>query len=424
MSRLKIGSESSATVFIIIFVVVLFLVLFLSQRVFFVPKIMILCLSLAVAAVVGRLKIFLRDWFLFIAFVYLFDSLRGSIFILTCKLHLPVQTLYVIKAEKFLFGAVPSVALQNWLLPSADPRDFTWLEKFITVAHGTHFVAFLIVGLIIWLYKPTQFRFFKVSFYLVIFFGLLGYFAVPTVPPWMASNVFGLLPRLVHFNVVIYNMVIPDITSGFDTNPIAAMPSLHAAFPILLGLVLWRIYRWKASPFFLYVLLMLFAIVYTGDHYIVDVLAGGLLAALCYGAAVRMTITDPGVKDAALSRQEVERRDDAKLLRALAGGLVILGVGIGIGSYNRDQFLHHRMDYNLYSPRYVDFFAREADFQSNFHVQLYIGSYHFFRKDYRTALLYYEKSLKLAGTDAERGRAEAGLEACRKILGLGAAKIP
>jgi hypothetical protein len=424
MSKGRITTKSSAAIFILLFIGALFLILFLSQRVFFVPKILILCLGLLVAAIVGRLTAFLRDWFLFIGFIYLFDSLRGTIFILTCQLDLPVYTLYVIKAEKFLFGSIPSLVLQRWLLRSQDPSGLTWFEKFVTVAHASHFVAFLVVGLIIWLYKSERFRFFKVSFYLVIFLGLLGYFAIPTVPPWMAANIFSLLPRLFRFNAVIYNMAIPDITSGFDTNPIAAMPSLHAAFPILLGLILWRLWRWKAFPFYLYVLLMLFAIVYTGDHYLADALAGGVLAVLCYLAAAAITKKDPAIRAPDAAGPEAEARNRTRLVTSLVGGFVILAAGIGIGSYNRGQFVRYPMAYNLYAPRYVDFFKHEADFQSNFQVQFYLGSYHFLRKDARRAMTYYEKCLTIAQSDEEKKRAEGGLEACRKVLGIQPQKRP
>jgi len=422
--EVKGKTRSTAAILIILFITALFLILFLSQRVFFVPKILILCLSLLVATAVGRLTDFLRDWFLFIGFIYLFDSLRGTIFILICQLDLPVYTLYVIKAEKFLFGAIPSVVLQDWFLQSPDPSSFTWFEKIVTVAHGSHFVAFLIVGLIIWLYKANYFRLYKTSFYLVIFLGLLGYLAVPTVPPWMASNIFSLLPPIFRFNTVIFNMVIPDITKGFDTNSIAAMPSLHAAFPILLGLILWRLYRWRAFPFCLYVFLILFAIVYTGDHYVVDIIAGGILAVLCYLAAASITKKDRTVMDPDPDSQAIQPKSRAKLIRSLIGGGVILTVGIGIGSYNRRQFVRYPMAYNLYAPRYVDFFKNEADFQSNSQVQFYLGSYHFLRRDMRMAIAYYEKSLKAARSDEEKKRAEGGLEACRKVLGIQPEKSP
>jgi hypothetical protein len=202
------------------------------------------------------------------------------------------------------------------------------------------------------------------------------------------------------------------------------MPSLHAAFPILLGLIIWRICRWRAFPFYLYVLLMLFAIAYTGDHYVVDIIAGGILAGLCYGAAVLITKRDFAAKEPGPGSQAVEDGNRARLLRSLVGGFVILGVGIGIGSANREQFVRHPMAYNLYAPRYVDFFKNEGDFHSNFHVQFYLGSYHFLRKDIRTAMVYYEKSLKAARSDEEKKRAEGGLEACRKVLGIQPEKSP
>jgi len=392
---------------------VLILILILSKRFFFVPKILIILLVILAATAMGKVKVLLQDWFVFIGFVYLFDSFRGSIYIATCRLGLPVHTLYVIRIEQFLFGGVPSVMLQDLFLRSHSPTEFGWFEKFITVAHGSHFVAFLMVGFIIWLYQPRFFRFFKVSFYLTIFLGLLGYFAVPTVPPWMASTVFGLLPRIVRFNAIIYNLAIPDISSGFDTNPIAAMPSLHAAFPFLCALILWRVYRWRAWPFFLYALLMQFAIIYTGDHYVTDALAGFVLGAFCYGAALALTKKD-FVSAGAIPTESPEAGiNPKKLVKALALGVLILLAGIGIGSYNRDEFLNNATAYGLYMPRYADFFRHEADYATNFQVQYYLGSHHFLKQDYDRAISYFEKCLAIARNEAERQRAETGIRMSR-----------
>jgi membrane-associated phospholipid phosphatase len=285
------------------------------------------------------------------------------------------------------------------------------------VAHGSHFVAFLLVGFIIWLYKSNDFRFFKISFYLVIFLGLLGYFAFPTVAPWMAANVFGLFPRIIRFIAIIYNLAIPDLSSGFDTNPIAAMPSLHAAFPVLCSLILWRIYRWKASVFYLYALLMLFVIVYTGEHYIVDVLAGVVLAILCYFVAHKLT----GMKSKTEKKHPVsENRQESglgKMYRAVIGGILILFIGILIGSYNRDQFLNHPIAYNLYVPKYIDFFKHEEDFRSNYQVQFYLGSHYLFKGEYQKAIPHYERSLSLSNNDQEKERAEAGINKCKELMG-------
>jgi PAP2 superfamily len=419
MLREKLSPRRSPVLLVVGLLAVLILVLILSKRFFFIPKILIILLAILAVTAMGKLKVFVQDWFVFIGFIYLFDSFRGSIYIATCRFGLPVHALYVIRIEQFLFGGIPSVMLQNLFLHPGAASGFGWLEKLITVAHGSHFVAFLLVGFIIWFYRPRYFRFFKVSFYLTIFLGLLGYFAVPTVPPWMASNIFGLLPRIIRFNAIIYNLAIPDISSGFDTNPIAAMPSLHAAFPFLCALILWRIYRFKAWPFYLYALLMQFAIVYTGDHYVADVLAGFILGGFCYGAALVLTRKELRVDVAVAAEKPEAPIIPRKLARALAGGLLILLAGIGIGSYNRDQFLQHPTAYGLYVPRYEDFFRHEADYATNFQVQYYLGSHHFLKGDYDRAIAYFETCRAIARNEAERQRSETGIKMSREYKEAG-----
>jgi membrane-associated phospholipid phosphatase len=81
------------------------------------------------------------------------------------------------------------------------------------------------------------------------------------------------------------------VASGqHGSNPVAAMPSLHAGSAMLVALFLWpmanRVWRAVLAG---YVLLMALALVYTGEHYVVDVVAGWLTAgaAAGVGAVVR-----------------------------------------------------------------------------------------------------------------------------------------
>lgn len=408
--------RKSPLFFIVLFLAVLTLVLLFSGRIFFVPKLLMLAFVVIAVAAMGKIGPFLRDWSVFVGSLYLFDSLRGSIYIATCEYGFPVYATYVIKFEQMLFPTVPSVWLQNALLNPANPGAFSWFEKFVTIAHGSHFVAFLLVGFIVWLYQRRYFAFFKVSFYLTIFLGLAGYFAVPTVPPWMASNMFGLLPPITRFNAVIYNLAIPDISQGFDTNPIAAMPSLHAAFPFLCSLILWKIYRWKSWPFFLYTVLMFFAIVYTGDHYVVDILAGMALAALCALGAWQLTKKGREIRDSCPDDSRKDASAFKPAIRAAAAGLVIMIGGILIGSYNRSQFVNRGYAYNIYVPRYIDFFRSGQEFNSNFRVHYYLGGHHFLRQEFDQALLHYERCLSLSQTEKEREQSETGIRKTRANL--------
>ena len=208
--------------------------------------------------------------------------MRGLIYLGICKLNKPVLTQYVIHLEKQLFGQIPSVFLQNILLDKSEPLSLSWLEKTLTFIHGTHYIAFLFVGFIIWIYKKQSFREYKLAFYLLVSSGISLYFLIPTTPPWIAYELFEAVPELIHFNTEIYNMHIPDLTSKFGTNPVAAMPSLHTAFPLLCAFLLFKYFRWKSWPFLVYTTAVLFTIVYTGDHYFIDIIAGAILALLSF----------------------------------------------------------------------------------------------------------------------------------------------
>jgi len=391
------------------------ILLFVFQRFLFLPKILIVVLIVLAAALTGKIKPLVRDWFIFMAFVYLFDSLRGSIYILTCKLQLPAHALYVLNTEKALFGGVPSVALQRLLLRPDALGNFGWLEKVLTACYGSHFIAFLSVGFLIWVVRPKDFPLFKTSFYLLIFTGVLIYALVPTVPPWMAADQFGLVPPLTRFNAALFNFAIPDLSNGFDTNPIAAMPSLHAGFPLLCSLLLGRLFRRKALPFHLYTLAILFTVVYTGDHYVTDVLAGSALAVGSYFAAVRIARRPE-------SAVAVGPRGGAQadvLKKRFLLGLGVLLVGVVIGGANKTQFGMRANSYGLDVPRYVDFFKDPGRYKDSYSVQTYFGRHYLALYDHRTALGYFEASLRLARTPKETQETRANIGFCRHVLGLG-----
>ncbi len=217
----------------------------------------------------------------------------------------------------------------------------------------------------------------------------------------MAANQFGLIPSLTHFNIELFNFAIPDISNGFDTNPIAAMPSLHAGFPILCSILLWRLYRWKGIPFYLYTLSVLFAIVYSGDHYVTDVLAGLALW--------------PSPATLSAAKGSAERRGAGRGRPARAGGAAgampsrrgscsawaCFLIGVVIGGANKTQFGMRANSYGLDVPRYVDFFRDPDRYKDSYPVQPYFGRHFLARNEYRTALGYLEASLRLARTPKE-----------------------
>ncbi len=281
---------------------------------------------LLAAALLGRLRVFVREWAVFLGAIILFDSLRGLIFALINRFELPVYMVYAIDWERALLGGetLPE-KLQRVILV---PGEIGLLAKFLVVVHLSHFVFFLFFGLLIWLVRAGDFGRFKLALVLLMYTGLAGYLAVPTVPPWMAAAFFQVIPPIPHVVSQVYNVQIPTLQATFDTNPIAAMPSLHAAFPSLLAMIALHHFGRRGWPVPLYAGLVFLSITGLGEHYLVDVLAGVALAAVCYAAAYRSSLPRRlGIVEPAAPRPGGELpvfRDPALRMRVLIMALLLI----------------------------------------------------------------------------------------------------
>ena len=256
-------------------------VLFGTGRFGFVPKEVLLPALFIPPALIGRFRQFIHDWAVFLALVVLFDALRGFGFSLISALDLPVYMAYAIDLEHAMLGGstLPHILQDAWLGPEAEVGLF---EHSLIVVHASHFVVFMFFGLMLWYWRPESFRSFTVSFLVLLYAGLAIYLLVPTVPPWMASSSFEVIPPMRHVTSEVYNTSMPMLARGFDTNPIAAMPSLHTGIPVLMSMVAVRHFGVRAAPMLVYTALVLLSITYLGEHYLVDVLAGAALAAAAF----------------------------------------------------------------------------------------------------------------------------------------------
>src|SRR6185503_15979070 len=176
--------------------------------------------------------------------------------------------------DRWLFGGtVPSVWLQERLWHGAGAID--WLDWASWLVYLTHFFATLSV---------------------LALLGFATYALFPAVPPWMASEDGALAPT---------ERIVQDISKAAPVdffgaiwehgaryaNDVAAMPSLHAAYALLITLYLWPYVGRRWRPFLAaYPLAMGFALVYTAEHYVSDVLAGWLYAAIAF-AAVTLVVS-------------------------------------------------------------------------------------------------------------------------------------
>jgi hypothetical protein len=232
------------------------------------------------ALATNRFRAFTRDWLVFLAVTVLFDNVRALIFSATATLEWPIYLNYAIEWERALLGGQTAPhLLQNWFAVSGEPSPF---DQLMVIVHGSHFIYFLLFCLGIWCYAPADFARCRRAMMTLMVLGLVGYLVVPTVPPHIAAGSFGAIAPLHWLRGEIYAQAMPHVQPWFDTNPIAAMPSLHAAFPSLCALIAVHHLRWRAWPLVAYAGCVLFSIMYLGEHYAVDLLAGIGLALFCF----------------------------------------------------------------------------------------------------------------------------------------------
>ena len=196
-------------------------------------------------------------------------------------------------ADERLFGAVPTVWLQERLL-AGSPQ---WYDAVAALVYVTHFVTIPLLTTLVWFRMRERFTAWLVAVLSMSFLGIAGYVAYPAAPPWLASESgdIGPVARISHVGWDYLHLdAIGRLTQlGQDgSNPVAAMPSLHAGAALLVALFLWpSVSRWARGAWLAYAVTMAAVLVYTGEHYVVDVLAGWLVAVLALGLASTLAPT-------------------------------------------------------------------------------------------------------------------------------------
>ncbi|MDQ1489388.1 MAG: hypothetical protein QOJ23_1902 [Actinomycetota bacterium] len=216
-----------------------------------------------------------REAAVFVALYEVFGTARSHI-------HPPAgpavrHAIDVIRVERAV-GLYQEGRLQRAVL------DHKTVVQFWNIYYGTiHFVVPALGLWLLWRRRPERYARARTTF-LVMCFGALVVFAVyPLAPPRYMPSRYGFVDTGVRFG----GLGPLDSGSMKDTNPFAAMPSLHIGWSVwsawvLVPLLARRPARMAAA---VYPLVTLTAIVVTGNHWILDA-AGGVAA---FGAALALT---------------------------------------------------------------------------------------------------------------------------------------
>jgi membrane-associated phospholipid phosphatase len=187
----------------------------------------------------------------------------------------PIYYHYPIRFGDGLFGTPASVYLQH-VLPDPSRHDpFTLL---MVGTYISYFVAPIAIALYLGRRRPEYFSRYVVAVLAMFVVGLVVYRLVPTAPPWMAARD-GYIPPIYRVTSLVFH---PDTYAQglhlIGTNDVGAMPSIHVAETWLAIFAVWFRGRWARVLGVLYGCMMMFAVVYLGEHWVVDVIAGFALS--------------------------------------------------------------------------------------------------------------------------------------------------
>jgi membrane-associated phospholipid phosphatase len=181
-------------------------------------------------------------------------------------------------------GGLWEVSLQGALLSSDFLMTLTswtyWLSQFAVLGLALLFV---------YVRRNDAFLRFRNTILAANVIGLAGYIAFPTAPPRMFGE-YGFVDVLAQFSSLNHGSAVVE----FASNPYAAMPSLHAADSLIVGLTMALLVRhvaskllWLAWPAW-----VAFCVMATGNHFWLDIAAGAAVALLA-AAAVSATSLRP-----------------------------------------------------------------------------------------------------------------------------------
>jgi hypothetical protein len=199
------------------------------------------------------------------------------------RLRRRLRARYPIAVDRMIgLGRLPNARLQRAL---AKAPGIKGINLFLTWAHWLWFLEPYFALLYILLRHPDQFPRAARQLAAVFDTGCAVYFAVPTAPPWWAAEQ-GLTEEEVRRIMVevgegFWGDAWPRMYDALGGNPWAAMPSLHFATSMVVASALADTGKVAGAVGWAYSLTLGFALVYLGEHYVTDLLAGaGLVVAV------------------------------------------------------------------------------------------------------------------------------------------------
>lgn len=264
-------------------IIVLVISLLISKRTFWTPDTLFVIL-LAVFVVFGQARPFLVRFLPLVSLLLLYEVFRG----IADDLNGTVHFMEMIDVDRWMFaGALPTVVMQEWWWHG----HVQWYDFYFYFLYTIHFLMPILLAVALWKRADHYYWMFVWSLIGLSFAAFVTYILFPAAPPWMAKDL-GYIPEpLYRVSSDIWAAMgiqnFSEVYSKLPANPVAAVPSLHSAYPLLFSVFIVLAFGKKYWWVFLYPVSMWIGVVYMGEHYVIDVILGALYALLSVYVGIR-----------------------------------------------------------------------------------------------------------------------------------------
>ena len=212
------------------------------------------------------------------------------------------RTKYPIVADRVLgLGVLPTVRLQRAF---SKPGVINRFERILAGCHWIWFATPHASVAYVLLRRPDRFPKAAAQMYAVFDLGVIFYWAIPTAPPWWAAREgrieaggegrieaggeVQVRRMMIEYGPVFWGGLWEPLYAFLGGNPLAAMPSLHFATSLMGAHLLSEVGPVPGAIGWGYAGMLGLALVYLGEHYLVDLIGGALLTETIRSAAPRV----------------------------------------------------------------------------------------------------------------------------------------
>jgi hypothetical protein len=230
----------------------------------------------------GQARELLKRLLPFAALLIVYESFRGVV----PHLNRHVNYMWMPGVDRLMgFGELPTIWLQRWWWHGA----VQWYDFVFYLFYMLHFILPFALAIVVWKMRDKDYWRYVTAYLVTSFSGFLTFLAFPAAPPWMASAK-GLIEPLTRISSDVWFALgihdFPSVYNKISPNPVAAVPSLHAAYATLFAIFAITLFRTKWRYLALvYPLMIYVGTVYQGEHYAIDEILGIVYAVGAFFAA-------------------------------------------------------------------------------------------------------------------------------------------